>query len=215
MDAMARPGQIRPPAVRADLPGEGPAVLEDDADLSEIAVTNQDFADASASGVHFDTLRLSRTSLARARLARVDFQDVVCTACDLSASVLDAPTFTRVELHGSTLVGARWADGRFTDVRFVDCQIELAAFWQARFTRVTFERCKLREADFHGADLGHVLFKECDLALTNWADAKLKGTDVSTSDISGIKIGAPAMVGLVVNQSQAVALARTFGLVVV
>ena len=134
---------------------------------------------------------------------------------DVSASAFDAPTFTRVELHGSTLVGARFTDGRFTDVRFVDCQIELAAFWQARFTRVTFERCKLREADFHGADLGHALFKDCDLTLSNWADAKLKGTDVSTSDISGIRIGAPAMVGLVVNQTQAVALAKTFGLVVV
>jgi uncharacterized protein YjbI with pentapeptide repeats len=215
MKAMARPGQIRPPSVRAGLPDSEPIMLRDDADLSEITVTNHDLADASASGVHFDTVRLTRTSLARARLGRADFQDVVGTACDLSASAFDAPTLTRVELHGCTLVGARWSDGRFTDVRFVDCQLELAAFWQARFTRVTFERCKLREADFHGADLGGVLFKECDLALTSWADTKLKGTDVSTSDISGIKIGAPAMVGLVVNQTQAVALARMFGLVVV
>ncbi|HEX7668486.1 MAG TPA: pentapeptide repeat-containing protein [Polyangiaceae bacterium] len=212
---MARSGQIRPPVLRTTLPDTDSPQLDDDADLSEIAVKNQDFADASATGVHFDTVRLTHTSLARARLARADFQDVVCTACDLSASAFDAPTFTRVELHGSTLVGARFTDGRFTDVRFVDCKIELAAFWQARFTRVTFERCKLREADFHGADLGHALFKECDLALSNWADAKLKGTDVSTSDINGIKIGTPAMVGLVVNQTQAVALAKTFGLVVV
>lgn len=213
MNGMPRP--IRPPLVRDVLADSGPVEISDDADLTEMTLANQDFADAVALGVHFDTVRLTRVSLARARLVRPDLQDVSGAACDFSATAFDAPTLTRVELHGCTLVGARWSDARFTDVRFVDCQLELTAFWQARFSRVTFERCKLREADFHGADLGGVVFKECDLALTSWADTKLKGTDVSTSDIGGIKIGAPAMIGLVVSQTQAVALARMFGLVVI
>lgn len=212
---MRRRSEIRPPVVREPLPHSESLELFDDTDLSEVTVTSPDWADASAKGVHFDTLRLARASLARARLERPDLQDVIGTACDMSASAFDTPTLTRVELHGCTLVGARWSDGRFLDVRFVDCQIELASFWAASFTRVSFERCKLREADFHGADLGGVLFKECDLALTNWADTKLKGTDVSTSDISGLKVAPAAVVGLVVNQAQAVELARMFGLVVV
>jgi uncharacterized protein YjbI with pentapeptide repeats len=216
MIPMRRPQDVRPPVIRETLPASELVELSDDAELSDVSVTGQNWGDACAKSVHLETVRLTRTSLARVRLERPDLQDVLVTACDLSASALDTPTLTRVELHSCTLVGARWSDGRFTDVLFVDCQLELASFWAARFTRVTFERCKLREGDFHGADLeGGVIFKQCDLALTNWADAKLKGADVSASDISGIKVAAGAAVGLVVNRAQAVELAKIFGLVVV
>lgn len=206
--------EIRSPKVPGDLAASALTALSDHDEIRRATVTGANVADASAKGVRFDTVRLARSSLARMMLSRPDWTDVVATACDLSGSALDSPTLTRVLFEGCTLVGARWSDARLTDVRFVDCQIELAAFWAARFTRARFERCKLREADFHGADLGGVVFEQCDLARSNWADTRLQAADVSTSDIGGIKVAANAVVGLVVNRTQAVDLATAFGLVV-
>jgi uncharacterized protein YjbI with pentapeptide repeats len=196
------------------LPQAASAELSDHDELSHVSVTGHDWADSAVKGMRFATVGLLRTSLARAHLLRAAFQDVVGRACDLSASSLDEPTLTRVEFYECTLVGARWSDGRFTDVRFIGCQLDLVSFWAAQSTRVSFERCRLREADFHGANLSGVKFIECDLTSANWAETKLEGTDVSTSDIGGIKVGASSLAGLVVNREQAVELAKVFGLVV-
>ena len=97
---MRRPAEIRRPVVQECLPDAQMTELSDHAELREVTVTAESWADVSARGARFETVRLTRVSLARAHLDAPDLLDVIGTACDLSASELDGPTLTRVELHG-------------------------------------------------------------------------------------------------------------------
>ena len=211
---MPRAQTIRSPNLKRVLPEAEPSDLTDTSALTDVTVTGHAWTDLHATSFGLDGVRLQRCTMSGANVTRADWRNVVANGCDLSASSFEETTLDRVELVDCTLVGARWSAARLSDVHFVRCRLDLASFWSARFQRVSFEECKLREADFHGADLSGVVFSDCDLERVNLADTTLKGTDLISSQIGGIQVGARSLPGLIVNREQAVELAVVLGLVV-
>ncbi|HEV3192737.1 MAG TPA: pentapeptide repeat-containing protein [Polyangiaceae bacterium] len=158
--------------------------------------------------VRFDAVKI----LGATKLTHVTWLDVLCERCDLSMIEWRGLTLTRVEVRDSRMTGARFNEGEFDNVRFVECQLDYASFAEARFRHVVFETCRLKEADFTGADLAGTSFMRCDLKGIDFTGAKLHGADVR-STLSEVRVNAGDVRGLTVNREQAAVLSQLFGLV--
>lgn len=90
-------------------------------------------------------------------------------------------TFTRCRLTGLQL-----PEGALTDVRFVDCRIDLASLRWASLERVHFQGCVLRELDLVEAKLQDVLFEDCDLRLADLSGMRGSRVELRGCDVEGL-----------------------------
>jgi uncharacterized protein YjbI with pentapeptide repeats len=172
------------------------------------------FEKSKCDSIRIDGARIATTSFEESKLSSTRWIDVICERSSFAMIDWRGAGFTRVVLRGCRVTGAKFYEGVFEDVTFVDCQIDYGSFGDAKFSRVAFENCQLRDADFHAADLRGVTFVDCDLERADFTRAKLQTTDVSQSSVRGITISAVEARGLVVNRDQASVLAALFGLVI-
>lgn len=66
-------------------------------------------------------------------------------------------------VEGKNLENAEFYFSKFTGVKFVNCDLNYAAFKGAELHHVTFERCKLERSEFNFAAMDDVSFTECFL----------------------------------------------------
>jgi uncharacterized protein YjbI with pentapeptide repeats len=185
----------------------------DAAELEQCRLDACTLSNQSGERIRFDGVRILGGTLSATKLTYLTWLDVLCERCDLSMIEWRGPKLTRVETRGCRITGARFHDGEFDNVRFVECQLDYTSFSKARFHNVAFEACRLKEADFSAAHLAGASFIRCDLKGVDFTGAKLHGADVSTSSLSEVRVGAGDVRGLVVNREQAAVLSQLFGLV--
>lgn len=208
---MALPKPIRAPELTDELaPFVGPLT----GILEARRIEGGAFGAARVDAIRCEQVHVRASAFDESKLTNLRWIDVLCERSTLSMIDWRGALLTRTLVRGCRLTGARFAEARLEDVRFVECHLDYAAFGDARLTRVSFESCQLREADFHGADLKGTQFVDCDLARSDFTRAKLAGTDVSRSELGGVTLVPADARGLVVNREQACALAVLFGLIV-
>lgn len=211
-----QPGQPTPPTLpsgpsQAELPG---GMLADGASYSKLVLERCDLSDQAAEELLFDQVHCKRVGLSRTQLGHMQWLDVRCDVCDLTAAEWQKPHLTRVEFVGCRLMGLRLLDAELQDVQFKECAAEYALFWPAVFKGARFERCQLREASFQGADLSGVVFQDCDLRQADFQGAKMVGTDLRGSQLEGMRVGLAELQGAIIAPTQAVHLASLLGIVV-
>lgn len=212
----AAPGLPTPPTLPSGAPRlEASAdLLSDRAGIAKVLLERCDLSDQAAEDVLFDQVHCKHVGLTRTRLRAMQWLDVRCDVCDLTAAEWEKPHLTRVEFNGCRLLGARLMDAQIEDALFKDCVADYALFWSAMFKKTRFERCQLREASFQGADLSGVVFQGCDLRQADFQGAKMLGTDLRGSQLEGLRVGIMELQGAIIEPSQAVHLAGLLGIVV-
>ena len=203
------------PAIPTDLPVSPRQELEDRDEFRSCRIDQLDWARRIARRVQFDVVRVTKVSLAEARLDGLDWVDVCCSNSDLARAVCEDSAFTRVHFENCRLTGAQFAGCRFEDVRFTDCQLGYLNGSSSKFRRVSFERCAMVESIWQGADLTGTSFRNCDLSGADFENAKLASADISSSNSHRIRIGPAQARGLTINREQAIAFAELLGLNVV
>ena len=111
---------------------------------------------------------------------RSPWLDATHTDADLANQSLRGEELRRCSFARCRLTGLQLPEGALTDVRFLDCRIDLASLRWATLTRVHFQGCVLRELDLVETRLQDVLFEGCDLRL-----AELGGTRCSRVELRG------------------------------
>ena len=79
--------------------------LADEASYQSIKLADQDFSDQAGAMLTFYRSALSKVSLARTRLPRLDLNEVVLEACDLANAVWDKARLSKVRLEGCRITG--------------------------------------------------------------------------------------------------------------
>jgi uncharacterized protein YjbI with pentapeptide repeats len=75
-----------------------------------------------------------------------------------------------------------------------------------------FENCLLRNADFYEAKFNKLEFKDCDLNDANFTGTRLKGVDLSTCKFNHLNLSLDSVAGCIVSADQAIGFARLLGL---
>lgn len=115
-----------------------------------------------------------------------EWLDRVVVDVDLANLVLRGKELHRCTFTRSRLTGLQVQEGTLTDVRFVDCRVDLATLRYASLTRVAFEGCVLRELDMTEARLQDVLFTDCDLRLAEFGGARALRLELCGCETDGL-----------------------------
>lgn len=131
------------------------------------------------------------------KVTNAEFRNV-----DLSSHRWNGVTVSRARFVDCRMMGIRISDVSFSDVLFEGCQLDYADFSRVRAKgSVTFVNCKLKESAFEDSDLSGIVFADCLLQDAEFSSAKMAGTDLRGSDLSGVK-GLLSLKGVEVTSEQ-------------
>lgn len=205
---------IHPPRLPKPMPADEPEALTDHAHIYQCALIGSDYNNLIARGLILEQVRARKVQLMRSNLPGLRVVDSMLETCEMSGCEWEMAFFRRVAFQGCRLMGTQMLEGLFEDVEFVNCQMEGVSVVSAKFKNCRFSKCILRKASFDGADLTGVSFIDCDLTEADLHLAKLKGTDLSTSQIGGLRVGVEEMLGAIIAPHQALQVVGLLGVVV-
>ena len=118
-----------------------------------------------------------------ADLGGIRFIDCDFSSCDLSNAALVKTSFQDVEFRECKMLGLQFQECNplGMSLRFEQCQLDNASFYQLKLPRIRFEHCLLREVDFTAADLTGAGFDHCDLERTLFENTLLEKADFTTA----------------------------------
>lgn len=114
------------------------------------------------------------------------WRDAEHTDADLANQVLRGGQLRRCVFTRCRMTGLQVPEGHLTDVRFVDCRIDLASLRWATLERVSFEDCVLRELDLVEARLQDVRFDGCDLRLAEFGGLRSTRLELRGCEVEGL-----------------------------
>lgn len=210
LDAPNLPGKLR-----GDYPLRSAAVqaMDDDED-----VTSREFVQQSLCGIvggvlEFKQCRFDRCTFADVEVTRISFVDCEFIKCEMSNLPLRGAALKRVRFIDCHLTGLSLEKTALQDVLFQRCMMDYLSLSESKLDRVCFDRCRMRESLWVNGKLGRVAFQEADLVQSEWSFTPLKGQDLSTSRVEGIRIALPDLYGLRITSAQLAALSGLLGVV--
>jgi uncharacterized protein YjbI with pentapeptide repeats len=208
----ASPKDIQAPRLPKPLPSGTLDHLADGAGIMQVALSDVDLGQHSASNLLFEQVLLRRVRLMQARLPRLRLFDVRCELCEFSGADLEGSRWRRIALHECRLMGANLIGASCEDVIWRECKADGILFAGAKFKATRFERCSFQGASFEGAGLSCVVFQDCDLSQANLSGAKLEGADLRGSLLNGMRAGVQQLQGVTIDPHQAVQVVAVLGI---
>lgn len=185
------------------------ALLGDDVEarLFEEAI----FAGIEAERLEFVGCRFVRCDFSTLSITRLSFTDCVFERCDFSNFLFKKCSLMRVRFESCRLTGATFSDAALAHARFEDSLMRYAAFGKCKLRAVEFERCDMHSAAFHEVKHDSMALIDCKLAESEWVLAPLKGVDLSSCEIQGLRVGEGILRGAIVAAEQLLDLAALIG----
>jgi len=162
----------------------------------------------------FSSVIFNNYNLIDSELINSYFIDVIFNNCDLSNINFTKTAFKRVEFNGCKLIGTILNDSMLENVVFNNCNLKYVNISDIKLKEVHFKESNLDEASFFSVKINKVIFDKCSFVRTEFESTSLLGVDLSTSDISFIKININNLKGLIVNNYQAVELSNLLGIII-
>jgi uncharacterized protein YjbI with pentapeptide repeats len=176
--------------------------------------TRNDWSGQNLRHLSFDQVLLEHVEMNKTHFEYIRILDSRFKACDLANAEWIKADFARVELLDCHLTGFQANEAHFQDTLFKECMGHFAQCALAKFEAVRFENCDLSDANFFEADLSGALFINCDLSNADFSGAKLYGADLRGSKIDGIRVGPRELQGAILDSTQALAFVRGLGITV-
>jgi uncharacterized protein YjbI with pentapeptide repeats len=204
--ARQRSGDPTPPRLPPALPSEPGLTLGAGDHLSGLTIEGA-FSGGVLEELFLEDCQLLRTAFVATDLHRLRLVDVVVDGCDLSGSILEEASFTRVAFRGCRMSGAHLALAHMTDVTFEEVRLDEANLRMMEGERVQFDDVTLRGSDLSGARLTQARFFDCDLTGCDVSQTVFAGLRLHGSIVSGLK-GAEYLRHATIETSQVLPLAE-------
>ncbi|MFF2813831.1 pentapeptide repeat-containing protein [Streptomyces sp. NPDC058000] len=134
------------------------------------------------------TGRITRLRTAQSQVNEVRLNSVEVDGTDLGNAQWADSKLSRVVFRNCKIMGGTLAGLTFEDVLFENCKLDYTAFEKVRAAGpVVFSKCSLAEASFHDCDLSNAIFKDCVLRMTQFGKGRYKGADLRGNDLSAIR----------------------------
>lgn len=209
--------KITPPRLKANLPAAGglsAALSDPDNQLAGFAFDHEVVEAVSGQFLSLSNCRIQHTLFSGCRFHKSQFSDVLFSHCDLSNIRLSGCGFHRVEFADCKLTGTDLSESIFNQVVFRGCRGEYMNLSEGKLRHVVFQDCLMRGAAFDSCQLIETEFGGCNLSEAEFHRTPLKGIDLSTCEITAIRVGSVAageLKGAVVTSLQALELVRLLG----
>ena len=168
----------------------------------------QDYTESPLPKGEYDTCNFRDCNFAGSDLSGIRFLDCTFAGCDLSNAKLMKSSFQETIFKECKLLGLHYndCDQLGMTVRFENCKLDHASFYQVKLNHTIFQSTSLQEVDFTEGDLRNVIFDQCDLLNATFDNTNLERANLSTAlnysidpennRIRGAKFSLPGVAGL-------------------
>lgn len=164
-----------------------------------------------ARGIAVSNSRLVGHALVGSSLPGLRLVDCILDRADCSNATWVDARLVRCRFNACKLTGFDTRGGTLRDVVFHECKLPDAFMPEASLDRVRFDSCQISGLDLSGSKLTHVCIRNCDAHNMRILDARIDKLDLRGSRIDGIAIDARSVASLIIEPTQAPALAHALG----
>jgi fluoroquinolone resistance protein len=131
----------------------------------------------------YDNCTFRNCDFSNVDLSHFIFAECEFIECNLTMTKLVKSSWRDVRFKNCKLVGLHFQDCQdfLFGVRFENCSLNLASFYQRNLKKTLFRNCSLHETDFTESDLSQAIFDNCDLKLAIFDNSILEKADFRTS----------------------------------
>ncbi len=103
--------------------------------------------------------------------------------CNFSNAMISNTAFKDVSFEDCKLVGLKFneCDPFLLAFKFINCQLNLASFYQLSIPNTQFINCNLQEVDFTEANISKTIFDNCDLKNAIFDETDLENANFATA----------------------------------
>lgn len=181
-------------------------LLRSDERLSELLVENVSSAGEHLKGADISQSRFNRYDISHSKIEQFELMDCEFKDCDFTASSFTAASWFNVGIYTTRATGLQLSSGKFRNVYFKGCKLDMVNFRFSDLQNVIFEDCVVHELDLYNAKMKNVSFINCDIEAVQFSGAKMHAVDLTQSYIVSLK-GAGSLKGVHISNSQLISLA--------
>lgn len=189
--------------------------LEDEAAFEGIEIDEMDYSYLAARNLMLRGSKLTKVTMQRARLERVECSNVIFEKCDLSNLDWIGGSFHQVVFDQCKLTGTNFAESYLRDCRFSNCVANFSSFSGTNLKNVQFDLCQLNDSEFFETTWKHLFIEHNELTNSNWMNTRMAGLNFSTNDFERIMLSQDRLKDLIVNQEQALTIAAGLGIKII
>lgn len=158
-----------------------------------------------------DTCMVEKYNFRDCEFTRSEFIDVVFKDCELTNNIFKDCIFIRVEFINCKLVGTQYVTTQLSDLLFDEVYADYLDVSECKFKNVKFTDSSLKSATIFHNKVNNLLLESVNLMDSTFHETSLNGVDLSSSEISGIRIEPKNIEGAIIATWQAVDLCRLLG----
>ena len=170
--------------------------------------SKEDYSETPLPKGEYYNCNFRNCNFAESDLSEIRFSDCSFAGCDLSNVIVVKSSFQETSFKECKMLGFRFdsCDQLGMTVRFDNCMLDHASFYQVKLNHTVFKSTTLREVDFSEADLRNAILDQCDLLNATFDHSNLERANLSTAlnysidpennRIGGAKFSMPEVMGL-------------------
>lgn len=188
--------------------------LQTKEEYSSCLISDTHFEYQEADKVSFDKVYFKNVTFSDSTLRGIELTDVIFESCDLSNVNFSEAFVHRTEFRQCKMIGTDFNRSRFQNVRVIDSICDFASFRFGNLKLLSFEQSSLISSDYYQAGFQKVSFEECKIDQAVMAGVKLKDTDLSDCEFTGLHVDIEDLPGCIISADQAASFAGLLGLVI-
>ncbi len=144
---------------------------------------SRDFTKETLQLGEYENCTFTNCIFTNTNLSDFSFEECNFKECNLSNAKILNTAFKSIHFENCKLVGLQFdqCNPFLLGFLFVDCQLNLASFYQLKLKGTFFKNCILHEVDFAETDLTGSNFDDCDFSGAMFGNTNLEQTDFRTS----------------------------------
>ena len=151
--------------------------------IADKTFKNKDYTTTPLPKGEYDNCTFINCDFSESYLAMISFLECEFIDCNLSLTKTKNTAFKDAIFNNCKLLGLPFHDCNpfLFSVRFNNCTLNLASFYNLKIKATTFKGCKLEQTDFTNTDLTASVFDDCDFHQAIFDNAILEKVDFTTS----------------------------------
>lgn len=184
--------------------------------FSDQKISGQDFTQNPLEQGEYLSCEFVNCDFSNSALSGIKFIECYFKECNLSNTQINESSFQEVHFLDCKMIGLPFDTCKTFNfsIRFDNCQLNNAIFYQVNLKKCAFLECQLKEVDFGEADLSGIDLKACDLTNATFDQSKLLKCDLRDSYAFNIDPDNNIIKGAKFSQSEIQGLLRKYGIII-
>lgn len=180
-----------------------------------IQVVSQTFQNEDFTHIRMDGVIFRQCVFENVDFSDCDWMDCLFERCSFIQCKCENGSLRRVVFDSCRQSGMSFYQSSGKDVYWKECLLQYADFSQCALKVTRFEHCIATGASFYHVSLVQCDFKNNDLSNCDFAETSLREIHLASNNIQQARLSIPLLKGACVSISQAMAIVRSQGILVV